>query len=403
MFARPNLPSKLAITRSKLVAVSLPTLVFAAGCANPGPPRPPSLHLPRPAESLVAQRVGSQVRLSWTTSAETTDGNTLAGPISAIICRQDLAPNQTQFPSPCNPVQRIAVKPGPIDTRIDLPSALRTGPATLLGFQVELLNAHNRSAGPAATVYTAAGQPPAPAGPITVSPLRNAAQITWAAATGEAPIQLSRTSASATSAKIAKPGKKSGARQSQPNTTPPQATLTLPKSQSDPGGMIDRSIHDGDTLTYTAQRVRTVTFPVPAQPPAPVIGKAPKHRLPPPTSVTVELRGEPSPPVAFTFHDTIPPAAPTGLAAIPSGPFGSAPSIDLSWEPNSELDLLGYNLYRAESGSTFTRLNPELIPGTGFSDRTAQPGHAYSYRVTAVDQRRNESAPSTPLRQQLNK
>jgi fibronectin type 3 domain-containing protein len=101
-----------------------------------------------------------------------------------------------------------------------------------------------------------------------------------------------------------------------------------------------------------------------------------------------------------------PPSAPTGLAAIPGGGFGQPASIDLSWEPNSESDLLGYNVYRAEApvsgaSASFTRLNPEPIPGTAFRDLNAQPSHSYLYRITAIDQHHNESAPSPVLTEQL--
>ena len=372
--------------------------LFATGCANPGPPRPPSLHLPSPVQHLTAQRVGPRVLLSWVTPPNTTDGDTLRGPVSAVICRQDiLLPIVAQHPTPCNPVQRIPVSVGPTHIEVGLPPALLDEPASLLGFQVEIFNQQNRSAGTSPTVYAPSGRAPSAAGTIFVTPLRNAAQINWHPESAETPIQLRRSLVSAATVVAANPTEKSLPKGAKENTTPPQATLTLPASQADPGGMIDRKIHDGDTLIYTAQRVRSVTFPFSAPRMETANGKPPKQRDPAQANLTVELRGEPSPPVTFTFHDTFPPASPAGLAAIPGGGFGAVTSIDLSWESGSELDLLGYNLYRAEAGGSYIRLNFQPIPGTAFRDLTARPGKDYAYRVTALDQRNNESAPSVPL------
>ena len=52
----------------RLTLMLLLTLPFTAtGCANPGPPKPPSLRLPAPAKDLRADRIGNEVHLSWTT------------------------------------------------------------------------------------------------------------------------------------------------------------------------------------------------------------------------------------------------------------------------------------------------------------------------------------------------
>ncbi len=96
-----------------------------------------------------------------------------------------------------------------------------------------------------------------------------------------------------------------------------------------------------------------------------------------------------------TPQDFIPPAPPRGLVAIP------APgTIDLTWNPNTEPDLLGYLVYRRRLPEvTAERLTDSPIPGTTFTDRTARPGVTYMYSVTAVDRsaHRNESAPSAEV------
>jgi hypothetical protein len=98
-----------------LLAVLTPALLL--GCANPGPPKPPTLHLPEPAKGLAVERVGNHVVLSWQTSTDTTDGQTLRGPITAEICRDDApkAPPSVPIfptpPSPCRVVHELTVRP----------------------------------------------------------------------------------------------------------------------------------------------------------------------------------------------------------------------------------------------------------------------------------------------------
>jgi len=68
--------------------------------------------------------------------------------------------------------------------------------------------------------------------------------------------------------------------------------------------------------------------------------------------------------------------------------------IDLTWAPNTEGDLAGYNVYRREDGGTFKRINSDLLKTPVFRDPEVTPGRQYFYSVTAVDFRNNESAKS---------
>lgn len=148
----------------------------------------------------------------------------------------------------------------------------------------------------------------------------------------------------------------------------------------DAGGMIDTSVRDGDTYTYVAQRVQTVSL----------------------NGQKFELRSVPSAPVTFTYHDVFPPKAPAGLVLVPGGGFGETPSIDLSWDANYERDILGYNIYRSDGGG-FAKINNEPVSVPAFHDTHVEPGHQYTYRVTAVDQRHNESAPGATASETLRK
>jgi fibronectin type 3 domain-containing protein len=106
-----------------------------------------------------------------------------------------------------------------------------------------------------------------------------------------------------------------------------------------------------------------------------------------------EIQGDDSPPVKVFTNDTFPPAVPTGLQAVFSGP-GQPPFIDLVWAPDTDADLAGYNVYRREQGSQPTKANPELVKSPAFRDTNVAPGKTYFYIVSAVDLRGNESAHS---------
>ena len=389
-------------------AVSAVLVAVLTGCANPSAPKPPSLHLPQPPAQLTASRVGDHVALAWNTSGQTTDGQSLRGPVAALICREDhplaAAAAPAAKPQLCQPVQRITVKPGPTHVDLALPAPLLTGNPRPIAFRVELRNDRDRSAGPSAPVYTLAGQSLHPPSALQIAPVRNGLAISWAPDLATAGLVRLHRTLLATAAGPYTPlprtsGVPASARSAQ---TDPDVTLEAGK-YGDAGGMIDRTIHDGDTATYTAFRFFSFSF-VNSSPPASHAAARRSGRAAPPPApagMTLSMTSETTSPVTVTFHDAIPPSVPTGLEAVPGGGFGELPSIDLSWSPNPEPDLLGYNVFRADSPTAgepvFRRLNPRPIPGFGFRDLTARPGVRYLYRITAVDRRDHESAPGPDL------
>lgn len=98
-------------------------------------------------------------------------------------------------------------------------------------------------------------------------------------------------------------------------------------------------------------------------------------------------------------YDTAPPSAPTGVTAAKQGDG----SVRVSWSPNSEADLAGYDVYRALSaGGPFSALNGSLVTPTEYADDTLPAGtETVWYQIGARDDSGNESARSSTYRLSL--
>jgi len=85
----------------------------------------------------------------------------------------------------------------------------------------------------------------------------------------------------------------------------------------------------------------------------------------------------------------VPPQPATALTA--AGGASNTASVVLGWTASTST-VAGYNVYRATvSGGPYTRVNPSLVAGLGFTDTNVVSGTTYYYRVTAVDSSGNES------------
>jgi len=94
-----------------------------------------------------------------------------------------------------------------------------------------------------------------------------------------------------------------------------------------------------------------------------------------------------TPAIQVVIGDVIPPAPPRNLVVSAAGS-----DCLLAWQANSEPDLAGYNVYRA-SAAGWLKLNPAPVAAVDHIDAGLKNG-AYTYRVTALDRKGNESAPS---------
>jgi hypothetical protein len=107
----------------------------------------------------------------------------------------------------------------------------------------------------------------------------------------------------------------------------------------------------------------------------------------------VQVEGDDTPEIKVFANDIFPPAVPSGLQAVFSGP-GQSPFVDLVWAPVSDLDLAGYNVYRHEQGAPAAKLNTELLKTPAYRDSNVESGKRYFSSVSSVDARNNESGRS---------
>jgi hypothetical protein len=84
---------------------------------------------------------------------------------------------------------------------------------------------------------------------------------------------------------------------------------------------------------------------------------------------------------------------PTGLV-ISSGDR----SVILHWDPNTDPNLAGYNVYRSlSSAGSFVQKNSSVLTTLGFCDLAVNNGVTYYYQITAVTTNAQNSLPSAPL------
>jgi fibronectin type 3 domain-containing protein len=78
--------------------------------------------------------------------------------------------------------------------------------------------------------------------------------------------------------------------------------------------------------------------------------------------------------------DLTPPAPPANVRVVAGNAWA-----EVSWDPNTEADIHGYNVYRRTGGGAWTKLNANPLVNSRYLDRPVTNGTAYEYKVTAVD------------------
>jgi len=60
---------------------------------------------------------------------------------------------------------------------------------------------------------------------------------------------------------------------------------------------------------------------------------------------------------------------------------GQKPFVDLSWAPNMESDLMGYNVFRRSGNGEPVKINQRLVSVPSYRDDSVVAGTAYYYAV----------------------
>ena len=346
----------LRFMRSATILLIAAAMLAAVSCGTPGAPMPPSLQLPQPVGDLKASRKGDKVTLTWTVPSETTDRATVKRLGESRVCRSAGEAVMNECGTPVGTLPAAQAGPSKSTTFVDtLPRPLQEeNPAMFALYSIETQNDRGRSAGLGKEVRV----PLAP----TLPPPELHAQVT-----PEGPLLLWTGQLHAHEAPEIGHFFRVYRRLEGTNTDTVLGEVRL-RDQPDVA-MPDRNFDWEKTYIYRLAVVSTVTRS---------------------NQVIAEVEGDDSPPLKVFVHDVFPPAVPGGLQAVYSG-LEQQRFIDLTWAPNTESDLSGYNVYRYAGGSAPAKINSELVKTPAFRDASVVPGMTYYYSVSAVDLRRNES------------
>ena len=388
------------------------TPLVLAGCAAMGPPRPPSLKLPKPPTDLRAARKGGKVVLTWTVPTLTTDHQTVRSLGATRICRGSepvlkecgtavgeaspvasaapvSASERTSRPLPHGPGSKSngGQKVAASYTDNLFSGSVRPEVLGFASYAVEVLNANGRGAGLSNSVRVPLARTlPAPAD-FGAQVTGQGVVLSWTASPdGSVPTQWLATHQNRAGEPVL-----SGAEGSPAPTRPAvsyvyrvyrrtegsKANLVgeVPALGERSLSLTDASIEWEQTYYYHVVAVTVLSG-----------DGAADHKK-------IEIEGDDSAEVKVFAHDVFPPAVPAELQAVFSGP-GQSPAIDLVWAPVTDMDLAGYNVYRHEAGGAAVKLNAELLKTPAYRDARVVAGKSYLYAVSAVDVRGNESARS---------
>jgi len=349
------------ILRAHVLLGCILFLTFLTGCGTPGAPQLPSLQLARPVDDLTASRKGDKVTLDWTLPRKNTDHTLVKNIPESRVCRHD----GTALMSGCTAVATVqnpkleqkhkgeepqAVRMKYVDT---LPAELgEQDPAGFVRYAVEILNTRNRSAGLSNQVLIPVAPTIAPPEQLTANVEADGVLISWAGAdVPDAPLGLTF--------------------RYRITRSPAGANAFIALADVEPaseGFYLDKTFAWETKYDY---RITSVTL-VHSQ------------------GVNMAVEGADSKSAQTFTRDIYPPAEPSGLQAVFSS-VGQKPFVDLTWAPNMESDLAGYNVFRGADGGEPQKLNQQLVRVPSFRDESVTPGKTYSYSVSAVDLRGNES------------
>lgn len=344
-----------------LALFALAATVGLCGCGLPGAPQPPSLGVPKAIGDLQAGRKGSVVTLVWSEPKQTTDGELIRKPGQMVLDRAEEGEAFHRIAVvPLEPALKDGQPPHP--SASDDISGLLANPVTsdFFLYKVVSVSSRGRTSLPSNVVSVPAVLTAAPPQSLALKLTPDGVSIDFV-------IPQVPTSNRLDSQFIFRiERREQGAAE---NVAPAIIAQVRPGQQVLP--ITDSGIEWEKTYTYWVTPI--------------TLWRAGVQQG--------EVEGDDSPSDNIFAHDTFPPSTPLGLEAVFSGMI-QHPGIDLTWTPNTEEDLAGYNVYRHKQGSPRVKINTGLLKTPAFHDPDVALGQAYFYSVTAVDLRGNESASS---------
>ena len=358
--------------------------LLLASCAQTGPPLPPSLELPKPPTDLRASRKGNRVTLNWSEPTLTTDRQSVRYIGPTLVCRSleseitacgtpaamlpapPLVPQKPKSSRGTAP-KTDSQRPAP-QTYVDtLPSTLQQqDPAAEVTYAVEILNRNARGAGFSNRVQVPAVVTLPPPSDLAAQLTGDGTVLTWTSPAGPQNIPATPSTNS--------PGVQHRYRIYRRDESSGKDAIAgeVPLTGSGTAHFTDSSFEWEKTYLYRVTAVSIIRRP----------------------DSEVQVEGDDTPPVRVIAHDVFPPSIPGGLQAAYSGE-GQKPFIDLIWAPVTSADLAGYNVYRSTTTGVaveqMVKLNSDLVKSPSYRDSAVASGNTYTYSVSAVDVRGNES------------
>jgi hypothetical protein len=324
-------------SRRSLVLVCLfaPLLLFW-GCGYIGEPLPPLLNIPGRGENLTAVEHGANIVVHVTLPDYTTEG---------VVLKQSVRLDLRIGPKPNGPYNADAWAAGakPIGggttasgvAEYRIPATEWIGKQVLMA--VKAIGANGRDAGWSSPAELTVVAPPEQPRDLSAEAVPEGVRLTWHGA-GNAFAVFRRG---------------------------PDEPDYKPLGRSPKPECIDATAEFGKRYSYLVQSVVKA-------------GEG-------------EAQSELSKEAAIAPVDTFPPAAPAGLAAVPS-----TASIELVWERNTGPNIIGYRVYRAPGNGALELLaDRQELPS--YSDHKIEAGKTYRYAVSAVKSNKAESKLSEPV------
>jgi hypothetical protein len=312
----------------------LPVLaaIFAAACGYVGEPLSPLANVPAGVVDLSAIQRGNRIVVRFTVPKLTGEGMPIKG-----ILKLDLRVGPPTEPlqddvwaASAPPVEPASIENG--TATYEIPSAPWTGKDAVLGVRVTAENGKSSRWSNLLTVPVVA--PPETPADVAAMNTAQGVSLSWRATGTD--FRIFRRLGNEPFARIA---------------DTPQSPWT------------DTSTEFGNTYVYQVQTIDKL---------------AGDH----------EAESDLSQTASITPIDKFPPAVPAGARAT-----ATSNSVELSWDADTDPDLAGYRVYRAAPGAPFQKIaDTSTVPA--YSDHAVEPGKAYRYSVSAVDQSGNESTRS---------